>query len=104
MTTTIFKDDNAGFIAWRDENPDGYVANSGYSNARNDREFYLPHIKLHRSKCTTMAPDKNGEKPWTSTDYFKVCSDSASELENWFLEHADTPSNWSIVHCQVCGG
>ena len=102
MTVKYFKNDNDGFIAWRDSNPNGYVGNSGDPNLRNEREYFLGHIMLHRASCSFIKGKKNHEKPWTPTGYFKLCSQSDIEIEDWFLKQAITPENWSIRRCKKC--
>jgi hypothetical protein len=100
----IFKNDDAGFISWRDSHCDGFVLNLPTANAQNGRDFYLQHAKLHSAACPFIRGDRNGEKPWTSAGYFKVCADDARDIEGWLLANATTPLGWRIPRCRSCGG
>lgn len=104
MTVDVFKNDDAGFVAWREANRDGYILNIGDAKVRDDREYYLPFVKLHRADCGTLSPNKNGEKTWTSTGYFKVCSDNWQDVESWVYAHVDSDPDWEIPRCASCGG
>jgi hypothetical protein len=67
----VFKKDDAGYIRWRDAHHNDYICNVPYPNARKEREYYLARICLHKASCHQVGPDKNGEKPWTTNDFFK---------------------------------
>jgi hypothetical protein len=69
----LFKDDDVGFFAWMQHNPDGYFLNSG----RNPKSTYLV---LHRSNCSHF--DGSPAVHWTKA-YIKFCSRDRGELEQW---------------------
>ncbi len=71
-----FRDDDSGFIAWRDRNPGGFIINA----ERNSRCSYL---KLHRADCPFMTkPTRSDQRRWTD-QYIKICSLRRAELVNW---------------------
>jgi hypothetical protein len=70
---TIFVDNDNGFFAWLESNPDGYFINS----ERNPKPTY---IVLHRPSCPHFkSPNK---LHWTK-DYVKFCSSNRADLEQW---------------------
>ncbi len=70
----VFKDDDPGFISWRDSHPNGYVVNA-YRNPTPD------YLMLHRTSCPHLnRPVASGR--WTR-DFLKACAVQASDLELW---------------------
>jgi hypothetical protein len=70
---TVFKDDNAGYLAWLAANPQGFVVNS-------DREPKASYLVLHRATCEAISSPQ--DRNW-SGPYIKTCSTDLPELENW---------------------
>ncbi|MEQ1755159.1 MAG: hypothetical protein ABL973_13620 [Micropepsaceae bacterium] len=95
-----FEDDDEGFKKWRKANPNGFILNLPRPPEHNKRQFYLGAVKLHSAQCPNLQPDKNGEKPWTSTGYIKICATNANELVKWFDAHADKPASWQPPRCK----
>jgi hypothetical protein len=102
MTFEKFEDDDKGFIAWRDENEDGFILNLPRPSARSPRKYYLAAVKLHSAKCSTLKSNKHGEKAWTENDYIKVCAPSEQDLVKWFDQNADKPAGWKPPRCHYC--
>ncbi len=100
MTILEIKGDDEKFKNWRDSNPEGFIANLPDPNERDHREFYLPHVKLHSARCHTLQRNKNGEHPWTTNGYFKLCSSDIQEFERWFQANADLPPGWEVPRCK----
>ena len=100
MKAKEFKKDDEGFMAWRNANPDGFILNLPYAAARDHREYYLDAVKLHLATCPCLQPDKNGEKPWSTNEYFKVCAMNSDDIIMWFDRHADKPSDWELPRCK----
>jgi hypothetical protein len=87
---TSFRDDDGGFFAWLEGNPDGYVINS----ERNPKPTYLV---LHRPSCPHF---KGGtELHWTK-DYVKFCSPDRRDLEEW----AAGTVGGEVTLCRTCFG
>ena len=84
----LFKDDDAGFPEWLQDNPDGYFIHS----ERNPKPTCLV---LHRPRC----PRCRGSSAvrWTR-DCIKFCSRSRGELEEWA---ADTAGG-EVTLCRSC--
>lgn len=86
----VFRDDDAGYLAWLAEHPDGFVLNV----ARPPRANYLI---LHRASCRTISgrPARGG--PWTGP-YIKVCSEDKLEIAAWTGRHTGVAPS----RCGVC--
>lgn len=69
-----FVDDEAEYLRWLDEHPDGYVVN----HHRNAGPAYL---KLHRATCRSISTDKRTN--YTTRAYAKTCSDTRADLDSW---------------------
>jgi hypothetical protein len=89
--TRLCRDDDEGFFAWQDENPEGFFINT----YRNPSPNYLV---LHKSGCSHFkgSPDLQ----WTTGDQVKLCSQSRSELERWAKDTVDG----RITLCGTCFG
>ena len=70
-TISVFKDDDSGFLSWRDEHPDGYLINC----ERNPKPNYLV---LHRPACPLLDRGVHRTK-----EYIKVCATGRGDLEEW---------------------
>ena len=77
----IFEDmpNDAAFIEWLKNNQNGFVLNI---NKKGKVSPIYP--KLHKASCSSFPIEKK-DKNWTTkaSDYFKVCSNSIEELEQW---------------------
>lgn len=84
-SVTCFRDDDAGFRRWREDNPDGFFLNT----ERNPGPGYL---MLHRSGCPhfTRSP-----LHWTK-DYIKFCAPGRVSMEGWASTLGD------VKHCRTC--
>ena len=76
----IFKDmpDDDDYIKWIDENPNGFVLN--IHRRKNPSNIHKSHPRIHFANCHHLN-DRPGES--TTEKYFKVCSNSIEELEQW---------------------
>jgi len=88
---TPFRDDDDGFFAWLEANPDGYLINA----ERNPKPNYLV---LHRSGCPHF---KGGASVthWTK-DYVKFCSRDRQDLEAWAVSEI----HGEVTLCRTCFG
>jgi hypothetical protein len=82
---TCFRDDDAGFRRWREDNPDGFFLNT----ERNPGPGYL---MLHRSGCPHFT---HSPLHWTK-DYIKFCASDQASLEDW----ASTLGE--VKYCRTC--
>lgn len=88
-----FKDDDAGFVSWRDAHQNGYVVNC----ARNPSPKYL---KLHRTSCPHINNLRNGYRCWTCGEYTKVCSMDRHSLDVWARVNVSPAASVSdSCHC-----
>lgn len=88
---TEFRDDDAGYVAWRDSHPHGWVVNT----RRNPTPSYLV---LHRATCTTITVLQSQASTWMG-QYMKACSDDRAALERW--AHS---LGGELDPCQRCNG
>jgi hypothetical protein len=83
----LFLDDDAGFIEWCRENPDGFFWNCGRNQAGNVVHVYTLHLAMHHGlMCPHFRNAKRAsgiENNLTTTAYCKVASIRRSSLENW---------------------
>jgi hypothetical protein len=84
-SVTCFRDDDAGFRRWREDNPDGFFLNT-------ERTPGPGYLMLHRSGCPhfTRSP-----LHWTK-DYIKFCAPGRVSLEGWASTLGD------VKHCRTC--
>lgn len=75
MSAIPFVDKEAGFRAWRDRNPNGFILNTTRVPSAN-------YLILHTAQCKTLAGEPAGGTYWTK-EYGKVCSGDRHELEEW---------------------
>ena len=71
----IFRDDDAGYLAWLATHTAGFVLNV----ARSPRPSY---VILHRATCRTISGRPTRGGPWTGP-YIKVCSDDKLQIAAW---------------------
>ena len=88
----IFRDDDAGYLAWLEAHPNGFVLNV----ARSPRPNYLI---LHAASCRTIRgrPPRGG--PWTGP-YVKVCSSDVLQIAAWTGREVGA----SPTRCGICSG
>jgi hypothetical protein len=87
---TPFQDNDRGFFAWLESNPDGYFINS----ERNPKPRYLI---LHRPNCSHFTG--NPALHWTK-DYVKFCSRDRRNLEAWAINTV----GGEVSLCPTCLG
>lgn len=98
----VFKKNDEGYIQWREIHSDGFICNIPYPNARNERKYYLPQICVHKPPCRHLSTNRNGEQPWTTNDFFKICADDLRLIEDWIIRHAELPQGWQLRRCGTC--
>ena len=75
----IFKNmpNDDDYIKWIDENPNGFVLN--IDQTKDPSKIWKDYPKIHFANCSQL--NKTLER--TTGKYFKVCSNSIEELEQW---------------------
>jgi hypothetical protein len=71
----IFTDNDAGYLAWLDANPAGFVVNTL-------RTPSLGNLILHRATCGTITGTPARGDQWTG-EWIKVCSQELVALNDW---------------------
>ena len=87
----LFKDDDAGYLAWVEHHQDGYVVNT----SRNPDPRYL---WLHRASCRTIRGKPAHGDRWTTGDYMKACSETLADLDQWARENV----GGTLTPCGIC--
>lgn len=85
-----FVNDDAGYIAWLDAHPDGFVLNT-YAHVTST------YLIVHRAACRTINRPLAPGKSWTYP-YGKTCSDDRQEIEAWALRETGKPVK-PCAHC-----
>jgi hypothetical protein len=86
-----FVDDDAGYVAWLEAHPRGYVLNT-FSHMSSS------YLVLHRATCGTVNRPLAKGREWTH-QYGKACSDDHAELAEWALRETGK----SVHGCGTCG-
>ncbi len=75
----IFKNmpNDDDYIKWIDENPNGFVLN--IDQTKDPSKIWKDYPKIHFANCNQL----NKRPGRTTGKYFKVCSNSIEELEQW---------------------
>ncbi len=84
-----FRGDDAGYLAWLDANPGGYVINIR-------RSYNAIDARVHRASCWTIKGRHLGGKELTGP-YVKVCAEHRDDLVGW-LQRFEA----SILSCGTC--
>lgn len=96
-TLEIFIDmpDDEEYFTWRKNNSGGYVLNIKKSHV--DDYPMIHRVKENGTGCMSTKK-KNGTSAYTTNDYYKVCSNSISELETYsWQEH-----HKALAPCGTC--
>ena len=82
----VFYRDRAGYAAWCEEHPSGFVLNVGHKGSP---------ARLHRAECGTVSPHspRNGDP----TLRMKVCAVSRQVLERWAHDRKE-----AVTLCANC--
>ncbi len=85
----LFMDDDGGYVAWLQQNPDGFVLNT-------ERRPRAKYLRLHRADCHFITGRPSNGESWT-THYIKVCG-RRDELETWAMMET-SGDVWSCPRC-----
>jgi hypothetical protein len=85
----VFRDDDAGYLAWIHQHPDGFVVNA-------ERHPSPSYLMLHRAQCAHIARASQQGR-WTVA-YVKICASAVAELERW----ASTVVGGRLQPCRWC--
>ena len=89
-----FENDDAGYLKWLNQNPEGFVVNV----ERSPRPEYLI---LHRATCSTIAKARE-EGAYTDRGYRKVVANDLDELRGFArrIGRGDGSFSQTCGHCQ----
>jgi hypothetical protein len=90
MSIHEFRDDDQGYLEWLARHNDGYVVNI-------NRSFSATDARLHQADCSELTRDPGEGKARTGS-YIKICSTSASELDQWAAQRVPE----AIRRCGTC--
>jgi hypothetical protein len=86
-----FADDDAGYLAWVERHPHGFVVNT---YRRPDPRYLL----LHRATCGTIRGKPARGDRWTTGDFSKACSETRADLDHWARQTVGGP----LTPCKLC--
>lgn len=89
---TIFMHDDEGYLAWLDQNPNGWIINTTQSVS-------ISYRKLHHRRCTLISKLQSGYSAWTTGQYIKICSKSRRALEEWSMNNGGVPLQTGCYCC-----
>ncbi len=87
---TEFINDEAGYLAWVQNNPEGFVLNI-------DHEGYFPQYPMVH-KATHKLISSPARTNYTTGKYYKVCSSDLKVLEEWSQTHRQK----KVTLCATC--
>ena len=85
----VFRNNDAGYLAWLAAHCDGFVVNC-------HAQPLATYLMLHRASCTWINPPRS--KNWTTVGYIKVCASSVADLEAW----AHGATGGALQPCKTC--
>jgi hypothetical protein len=87
----IFVDEDAEYLHWVSEHPDGYVINTYRKPSSN-------YLVLHRAECFHITVSfKERTTAWTR-DYIKICAHDRDDLGRWAAEFTGSQA----IPCKTC--
>lgn len=86
----LFDNDEAGYLAWIEANPKGFVAN--VDRSLSFQQYPMVHAATHRA----ISSPKIGN--FTTGDYVKFCSTDLATLER----HSKAKYGRPLTHCALC--
>ena len=91
METVTFDQEDAPFLEWMTEYPEGYVLNAERGEASS-------YARLHRSGCSHLKAHRTGT--FTEEKRIKVCAKDPESLAAWVQKHRPNASAMQL--CQDC--
>ncbi|MBF0537641.1 MAG: hypothetical protein HQL03_05215 [Nitrospirae bacterium] len=87
-----FNNDEKGYQAWIENNPDGFVIDSNPNPSTES-------LYLHTAACRTINPFRRKPKGRNAPkSYIKMCSKNRKDLENWAMRKLRI----TLKQCQIC--
>jgi hypothetical protein len=90
LVTREFKNDEAGYLQWVQQNADGYVVNVDEPLCA--PQYPMVHLATHK---LISSPARSN---YTTGRYFKVCSTDLAALDLWAKKECQRP----LTRCAVC--
>jgi hypothetical protein len=93
----FFVDDEASYLEWMQNHPDGFVVNTNRTPAPS-------YMQLHRSGCASISEYEGDATPggFTERDYAKACADSIEELKAWVRKRGRRDGSFTSAECPLC--
>lgn len=90
----VFDNDDAGYLEWLAEHPEGFVLNTRRSKAPDA-------MVLHRATCSTIRTRSKQAKVGLTERNIKVCASDVARLKQWAEQYAGTAGSLS-QGCLLC--
>lgn len=94
----LFDSDDAMFLCWTAEFPEGYVVNLR-------RRLDPSYVVLHRANCRTLKTHRNAENSpggFTERNYVKACSETVTDLEAFVADRLGIQRPFFSKRCSAC--
>lgn len=88
-----FRDDDAAYLAWLHQNPDGFVLNMRHKPTAS-------YLVLHRATCRSISVPRTETGGFTARGYSKACADNADPL--LVFARAETGASDFTRLCRLC--
>ena len=107
MTARKFKNDEEGYLAWKLENPAGFILNLPRpSKTIGEKIHRRKETRLHLANCAGMKRGRGGDGEYTERKYYKVCALNFEDVEVWCSKSVEfrdgKPMDWSYAPCKRC--
>jgi len=92
----LFADDDAGYLRWLANHPDGFVVNTNHSPSP-------AYMQLHRASCATISEYRSEANigGFTERSYAKACADTTDDLRSWVRQHGRRDGSFTSVECPM---
>jgi hypothetical protein len=94
MSIRSFDDDDAAYLQWVAEHPDGYVINTR-------RRLSPDYVVLHTARCHTILNERTEPGGWTQRGYVKYCANDAEGIAA-AARAAGRPDGTPSKQCERC--
>ena len=93
----FFIDDEAGYLRWLANHPNGYVVNTL-------RAVSPDYMVLHRATCPAISEYAGRGKAggFTERGYAKACADTLDDLRDWVRAHERPDGTFTSEACPRC--
>jgi len=90
----VFRNDDAAYLSWIGENPDGFIVNTRSTPDKN-------YLVLHRASCGMISTPRDDPAAYTGNAYIKLAAPSLPEMRALMAQVMGAPCDVS-KSCGKC--